>query len=839
MNFKKIQLLLCCLILAFTTPLFAQTNYADVKVDDLTDAQIRQLMQRAEAIGYTDAQIEQLAAAQGMKSSELQKLKLRVEKIRKQEGTAGKTQENTKERELDRSRNQQEKLRDTLQDNSKINANDKESKFLEEQKTIDLFAGLKPKIFGSELFRNGEITFEPNLRMATPRDYIIGPDDELLVDLTGDNEKDYRLKVSPDGNIRMEYVGLIAVSGLSIEQASSKIRRSMQGTYPALRTGRTNVAITIGNIRSIRVVLTGAIVKPGTYTLPSLATVFNALYASGGPNENGSFRKVQVIRNNRLIRTIDTYSFLLNGIQTGNIRLQDQDVINVPVYEKRVEVSGEIKRFALFEVVEGENLSDVLNFAGGFSSEAYTAKVKVLQNTNKERRVTDVEASAFEQYIPKNGDKFIIEPILDRFENKVEITGAVFRPGMYELEKGLMLSGLIKKAEGLTEDAYLYRGNINRLNPDNTPALISFDVAKIMNGSATDIALLREDKVLISSIFDMRDEYKVDIQGEVRLPGSFPFARPMRLEDLIQLAGGFKEGATPNSIEIARRVKNSDANSKSARTAEIFNVNVKPNLQLSDKEFILEPFDIVSVRSAEGYTIQKQVLLEGEVMSPGLYTINKKDERISDIINRAGGLTSSAYAEGASLRRPGPDGEAGTDPNVLEREKRNLLNLKRVQGDRVKDTTDIEEDRELLQSDLVGINLKGILEKPRSNYDLLLEDGDVIRVPKMLQTVRVSGEVLNPNSIIYRPGKNLKQYVNNAGGFTTKALKKNLYIIYANGSAEAAKRFLFFNNYPRVKPGAEIFVPKRGEREAMTTQGWIAISTGLASMAAIIITLFR
>jgi len=861
MKFKKIYTLLFFFFTLITTQIaVAQINYADVKVDDLTDTQIRQLIQRAESLGFDDLQLEQMAAAQGMKPTEIQKLRLRVEKIRKLDGnnnnstTGALPKETIRNRTYNNSTSKTDTSSNKLNKNNQTEFNDGKS-LLQDQRLVmqELFEGLKPRIFGSELFKNGEITFEPNLRMATPRGYIIGPDDELIIDITGDNEKDYQLKVSPDGTISLQYVGLISVGGLSIEDATAKIRAAMSTTYPALRSGRTKVAVNLGNIRSIKVVLTGALVKPGTYTLSSLSTVFNALYASGGPNENGSFRNIQVIRNNKVITTIDTYDFLLNGIQKGNIRLQDQDVINVPVYQTRVEVIGEVKRFALFETKKEETLQDVLDFAGGFSNQAYTGKVKILQNTTKERRITDVDAAAFETYFPRNGDKFIIESILDRFENRVEIIGAVFRPGPFELDKGLTLKGLITKADGLTEDAFLYRGYISRLNADNTPALLSFDVSKIMDGTVADIPLKREDKVTITSIFDMRDEYKVSIQGEVREPGDFDYAKQMHLEDLIQMAGGFKEGATPTRVEISRRLKNSDVNSASARTAEIFVVNVDQNLKLLNTQFILEPFDIVSVRNAEGYTIQRQVKLEGEVLYPGTYTINRKDERISDIIKRAGGLTTAAYAEGASLKRPGAEKINPTAKNAInnqEEEDRKLLNLKRVQqkGFReintagttnLQDTLSDDIQQKLIQSDLVGIDLVEILEKPNTNYDLILEDGDVIRIPKILQTVKVTGEVLNPNGIVFKQGKGLKQYVNGAGGFTSNALKRNVYIKYANGSAEAVKKFLFFRNYPRVKPGAEIMVPKKPLREPMTTQAWIAISTGLASMAALIITLFR
>ena len=847
MKFKKIfTLLFFFFALVIAQVAVAQTNYTDIKVDDLTDTQIRQLIQRAEAIGYNDQQLEQMAAAQGMKATEIQKLRLRVEKIRKLDGN-NLTKDLKSTKDQNKSRTYENTPADSLL-NSKNkgkqgNEFDKRSVADEEKLAMqELFEGLKPKIFGADLFKNGEITFEPNLRMATPKGYIIGPDDELLIDITGDNEQDYKLKVSPDGTIRLQYVGLISVAGLSIEQATAKIRTAMSTTYPALRSGRTNVAVNLGNIRSIKVVLTGAIVKPGTYTLPSLATVFNALYASGGPNENGSFRNIQVIRNNKVITTIDVYDFLLNGIQRGNIRLQDQDVIHVPVYQTRVEMIGEIKRFALFEVVKGESLKNVLDFAGGFSNQAYTGKIKILQNTTKERRITDVEAADYANYQPNNGDKFIVESILDRFENRVQIIGAVFRPGQYELDKGLTLKGLIKKADGLTEDAFLYRGYISRLNTDNTPALLSFDVAKIMSGEMADIALKREDKVTISSLFDMRDEYKVSIQGEVRSPGDFDYAKEMHLEDLVQMAGGFKEGATPTRIEISRRVKNSDANSASARTAEIFVVNVDKDLRLLNQQFILEPFDIVSVRNAEGYTVQKQIKLEGEVLYPGTYTINRKDERISDVIKRAGGLTNSAYAEGASLKRPGAEKTNPASKNAInnkEEEDKKLLNLKRVQQTGVKDTLSAELEQKLLQSDLVGIDLQDIMKNPYATYDLILEDGDVIRVPKMLQTVKVTGEVLNPNGIVFKQGKGLKQYINGAGGFTANALKRNVYVKYANGSAEAVKKFLFFRSYPKIKPGSEILVPKRAAKEPLSTQGWIAISTAVASLAAIVITLFR
>ncbi|MDQ0969195.1 protein involved in polysaccharide export with SLBB domain [Flavobacterium sp. W4I14] len=819
---QSIKLFLSLIVLSLFIHLQSVAqNYSNVKVDELSDAQILQMIQKAESAGYNDSQLEQMAAAQGMKADEVQKLRARVAKVRKQ-GSAVQVE-------------QQQIV--TGREMSETTAG---GEINNEKKEGDSEIG--PKIFGSELFRNGNITFEPNLRMATPKGYVIGPDDKLIVDLTGDNEASYNLEVSPEGIINLQYVGRIAVGGLTIDQATSKIRTAMGKTYPALRSGRTNLAINLGNIRSIKVIMTGYVTKPGTYTLPSLATVYNALYASGGPAQNGSFRKIQIIRNNKVIATLDVYNFLLKGIQQTNIRLQDQDVINVPVYDDRVEVSGEVKRAALYEVVKGETLKDVIDFAGGFTTQAYTAKIKAFQNTDRDRKINDIASADFSSYIPKNGDKYVVEAILGRFANRVEILGSVFRPGVYELDQGLTLRGLINKADGLTEDAFLNRGYINRLNPDNTQALISFDVAKIIAGTQADITLQREDKITISSIFDLRDEYQVSIQGEVRVPGSFQYADGMTLESVIQLAGGFKEGATPNRIEISRRVRNSEATSPTAQTAEVFIVNVNEALKLEGEPFVIKPFDIVSVRNAEGYAIQKQVKLEGEVVYPGIYTIVNKNERISDLIRRAGGLTSSAYADGASLKRPGAEKVNPKDKNAInnkEEEDKKFLNLKRAQEAGARDTVAAEIEQKLIQSDLVGINLERILKEPLSKFDLIVLDGDIIRVPRTLQTVKVTGEVLNPNSIVYLPGKSLKQYINGAGGFTDNARRGGVYVKYANGAAAGVSKFLFFNNNPVIKPGAEILVPKRAQKERLSAQSWIGIGTAVASLGAIIVSLLR
>lgn len=834
MNYKRIFLFLFLLTGIFYTGLSqAQTistqNLSNIRVDDLSDDQIRAFLRQVESTGLSEAQLEQVAEARGMRPEEVRKLRERVEKIKKE------TENKEKTATAERRRETRGRELNFEQDTSarEIDPETEAEKALLE---------LKAKIFGASLFKNANLSFEPNLRLATPGNYMIGPDDEIVIDITGDNEANYKLQVSPEGTIRIEYAGIVSVSGLTVEQATQKIRSRLASTYPGIRSGRTQVTIGIGNIRSIRVTLLGEVVKPGSYTLPSLATAFNALYASGGPTENGSFREIEIIRNNRVIGKLDVYEFLLKGFQTNNIRLQDQDVIRIPTYNIRVEFSGEVKRPAIFEAVQGESLQDVINFAGGFTTQAYSSRIKVLQNTDRERRITDVFAVDFASYQPKNGDKYFAEPILDRFENRITIEGAVFRPGQFELEKGLTLARLIEKAEGVTEDAFMSRGYITRLKADNTSQLISFDLDKIIAGTSPDITLQREDIVTIASIFELRDEYKVSIDGEVREPGTFDFSEGMSLEDLIIKSGGFKEGASPSRIEISRRVNNSNVLSVSAATARVFQVDVDKNLKLVGNKFILQPFDIVSVRSETGYEVQRQVRIEGEVLYPGTYTVVRKDERISDLVTRAGGLTALAYAKGASLKRPGARPKSGGNNEELDTGKEELERFQRFQRlqENLGDTISLLKGQEVVKNIYVGINLDKILAKPGSDFDLTLEEGDTIRVPKQLQTVKVSGEVLSPNSIIYEKGKTFKRYISEAGGFSDRSLRQNSYIAYANGSVKSTKKaLLFFNNYPRVQPGAEIFVPKREVRRKLSAPELVGITSGLASLAVILLNLIK
>lgn len=798
----------------------------NVRVDELSDDQVRSFMRQAEANGMDDAQLEQIAQARGMRPEEIKKLRERVEKIKKGD-----------KKQSDQSDPNKVQPK-TGVDGRQLNY---ETDSLPKQKDPETEAGkalmeLRSKIFGADLFKNSNLTFEPNLNMATPQNYVIGPNDEILIDIYGNSEVSYNLKVSPEGTINVQYVGIVPVAGLTIEAAKSRIRSRMASVYGGLRNGTTSLNIAIGNIRSIKVILTGEVVKPGTYTLPSLANVFNALYSSGGPTENGSFRAIELIRGGKKIAVIDIYDFLMKGEIDNNLRLQDQDIIRLPVYQSRIEIVGEVKRPGIFELRPGESFKDLLSFAGDFTENAFKSRVKVLKNTDTERRIADISSDAFSEYKPSSGDKYFVDRVLERFANRVSIEGAIFRPGQYELEPGLKLSQLIKKAEGLKEDAFMPRGYITRLKPDNQIEVLSFNVAGVLNGTSPDIQLLREDVINISSIFDLREEFTLSIDGEVRKPGNFPYAENITLEELIIQAGGFTEGASARRVEVSRRVKNSDVLSQSAITAEVFQVDIDRDLKFSQQAFVLQPFDIVSVRNASGYEVQRQVKIQGEVLYPGTYTILNKDERISDIVKRAGGLTALAYTPGASLKRPGvPD--ADVDSAALVKEK--LGKIKRLQAS-VGDSTNVDDQaEEAVKNTNVGISLEKILASPRSGYDLIMEEGDIITIPKQLQTIKVSGEVLSPVTIIYEKGRGFKNYISQSGGFSDRSLKRRSYILYANGAVKSTRKIIFFNNYPQVSPGAEIFVPKKVDKKPMSAAEVVGISSGLASLAVIILNLVR
>lgn len=788
-------------------------NISSINVDNLNDQQLRQFLQKAQNAGISDTELLQQAQARGMDNGQLQKLQSRINEIRKKSVGSN-------------------SLADTIL-SDKRNLNYKQDVQDTAATRIDIFADLKPKIFGADLFKGKNNSFEPNLKLATPVNYIVGPEDQLNINVYGNSLVNWRLDVSPEGNINIPGIGVLNVAGKTIETVTAMIKTKLAANNYAVGRG-TNVQVSLGNIRSIRVIMIGQLERPGTYTLPSLATVFNALYAAGGPNETGSLRQIEVIRNNRVIRVLDVYDFLVKGSQKDNIALRDQDVIRVPTYRTRVELVGQVKIPALFEVLPGESFQAVLNFAGGFTDSAYVSRIKVSQISGQQRKLTDIVEADYANYMPLRGDVYYIESVLNRFENRVVINGAVFRPGEYELQNGLTVGQLIEKAAGLREDAFTERGTITRLKPDNSTELIAFSVKDVLNKTVT-IPMQREDVVFISSIFDLRNKYQITINGSVRKPGTLDFAENMKLEDLILNAGGFAEGASPKRIEVARRIYDADPESKNSKVAQVFTVNVDSQLKLTGVNFVLQPFDIVSVYSLPGFEKQRTVKVEGEVLYPGSYTIQTKDEKISDLVIRAGGLTASADVKGGSLRRNniailGVD-KNKSDTTALALERTEQLN--RLRRTNRGDTTNTNNFQP--RNNYVGIDLEKILKTPGSKINLLLEDGDVLRVPKQQQIVRVNGEVLYPSAVVYSKPKSFKSYVLNAGGFSPNALKSAAYVVYPNGTVKGTKKILFFNDHPSIRPGSEIFVPNKSKNPANTIQAILGFTTGLASLGAIIL----
>jgi protein involved in polysaccharide export with SLBB domain len=793
------------------------SDLSNTNISELSDSQIKQIIQQASQAGYSDDQIIQAAQSKGLSSAEAQKLRNRISLIRRTNGSAvisGKAGMQS----------------DSGQTRRKLNYTADGDTLL--QRDTDIFQTVVPKVFGSDIFTQRNLTFAPNLKLATPKNYIVGPDDQLNISVYGNSLVNWKLDVSPEGNINIPGIGPVSVTGKSIEQATADIRRKLIANKYAIGKG-SSLQVSLGDIRSIKVIIVGEVSKPGTYTLPSLATAFNALYAAGGPNKNGTYRQIEIIRDNRIIRTLDVYDFLVKGNQKNNVGLQDQDIIRVPSYRTHVQLSGEVKTPAVFETLPGETFADVLRFAGGFTDQAYSARIRVLQVSDQQRRITDVLELDFKNYIPLRGDKYIVDRILDRYENRVTIKGAVFRPGDYQLDKGLTLSGLVDKAAGLKEDAFGGRAVITRLKPDNTKEIVAVNLTAILNKSAADVILQREDSVYISSIFDLRDKYMVTIKGQIRNPGNFDFAENMKVADLILKAGGLSEGASPKRIEVSQRINNSDPNSAVSRIARVYSIDLTDGLNLSSADFVLHPYDIVSVYSLPGYEKQRTVKVEGEVLYPGYYTLKTKNEKISDIIKRAGSLTASADVTGSSLKRNNSAilgaNKNQADSTVLQAERKERLNHLR---NSFKDSSVV--DNEPLRNNYIGIDLAKILDKPGSNTDLILEDGDVLRVPKQQQVVRINGEVLYPSAVVYEKGKTFDDFVSNAGGYSPQALKRGAYVVYPNGTVKGTRKFLFFNNHPNVKPGSEIYVPKKPERKG-NAQEFIGITTALASLGAIIL----
>lgn len=774
-SFSRLTLLIFLSLILLST--FAQKP----KIDDLTDEQIKEFLQKAQASGMSESQIEKTALMQGYSPSDVAKMRDRLNKI-----TTSKTNNNTTD-----SNNGGNRATPVQSENI--------SKKDEMKQDSTASSATKPKVFGMSMFAAGGLSFEPDLKIATPKNYQLGPDDELNIDIFGNALDNYKVKVSTEGTIRILNLSPIYVNGLSIEAASERILGRLRQLYQGINVPGSGVSaqITLGNIRSIKVTITGEATKPGTYTVSSLSTVFNALYAAGGPSENGSFRNIRVIRDNKVVKIIDLYDFLLRADQKDNVRLQDQDVIRIAEYETRVEVTGEVKRPVIFEVEKTETLKDVLRFAGGFTDRAYTYTIGLRRNTARELKLINISQEEVGTFIPQRGDKYTVGKILDRFENRVSIRGSVFREGDFAIEQGVgTVRELIKRAEGLSEDAFMNRATINRQKEDNDVTVIAFDLGRLMRGEIADIPLKREDIITIRSIKSLREKRVVTIDGEVNKSGKFNYVEGLTIADVVILANGFTDAASNSKIELSRRVKEDTTelgNDQNVRI-ESFEIDKDLKIRLEDARVFLRPFDKIYVRKSPRYEEQKSVFIEGEVKYPGAYTIKDKTQRITDLINLAGGLKDGAFPKGATFSR---------------------------------------------DSTKIAFDLSTILKVPGVTENILLLDGDRLFIPRELQTVKLSGELLNPISVAYRPNQSVKEYISQAGGFSEKALKRKVFVKYANGFSDKTKTFLFFTSYPKVEQGSEIIVPT--EREDLSSKlsagERIAILGSLSSLSLVIISI--
>lgn len=764
MKLNPVNKLLIALLLSVLA-LTPFTNYAQGgntplqmgKVSQLSDQQIMQIWQQTQKAGISESDAIKLLVKKGMDPSEVTNFKRRL--VQLQGSNKSKFGANM--------------IKDTTD-------------FIKDSSWVFEVPQLKKKsnYYGYEFFSNPNNNFEPNLRIATPKNYVLGPDDEIIINVTGLNESTVDAKISPEGTVQMPYAGIISLNGLTIEQASQKIKNKMKQAYPALASGRTQLFVTLSNMKSIRINVVGEAEHPGNYLISSMAGFFNVLYLANGPSEKGSLRKIELIRNNKVIDVIDFYSFLQKGIMGKEIRLEDQDIIRFPLYRKRVFLSGEVKRPAIFELLEKETLAELLRFGGGLEAAALKDVAKIVQMGDKEMKMRDVVAADFNYFIPRDGDSVFFEKVLPRFNNRVILTGAVYRPGNYELTEHLTLAKLIKKADGLKQDAFTNRGYIKRRNESSERELISFHTGNIVKGKQPDILLLKEDSVFILSKDSLQDIPSITVAGNVRIPGSFQYRDGMSVEDVIVMAGGFTNDAATHKIEISRLEKNT-GDTLANKLIDLITLDVDATLSNQNSKTLLQPLDYVFVPRLLNYRNLGSVKIRGEVLYAGDYSLEKRNETIQEVIQRSGGI--SPFASMA----------------------------------------DVQVFRKGLR---VGTTL--LSDFSRQNEKFLLQPDDSIYIPKKQPFVEVKGAVFNPQIVSYQ-SERFMSYISDVGGITDKGNLKKAYVQYSNGINRKIHHFLFFRTYPKVLPGSKIFVPEKTET-ASKGLSVFEVSTLFGSLATLV-----
>lgn len=669
------------------------------------------------------------------------------------------------------------------------------------------------QVFGRNIFNTRNLTFEPSINIATPPNYRLGPGDEVIIDIWGASENTIRQQISPDGTINIGELGPLYLSGMTVEKAQDFLTKELRKIYSDTNN---QIRVTLGNTRTIQINVMGEVVQPGTYALSAFSTVFHALYRAGGVNDIGSLRKVQLVRNGKKMATIDVYDFIMHGRTQDDIRLEEGDVVIVPTYESLVQISGNVKRPMRYEMKNGETVETLIGYAGGFTSDAYTKSLRMVRQNGKEYQVNTIDDKDYGSYRLSDGDMVTAEAILDRFTNKLEIRGAVYRPGIYELNDNVnTVKALIARADSLTDDAFTTRAVLYRLRDNMTREVKQIDVAALINGTIPDIVLQRNDVLFIPSIHDINDWGDVEIAGEVIAPGTYPYADNMTLEDLVIAAGGLKESASLVRVDVSRRIKNPTSAEDTKEIGEMFTFSLKDGFVVDGEPgFVLQPYDHVYVRRSPVYSEQKNVAINGEILYGGTYTLTSKDERISDLVKKAGGTTQFAYVRGARLVRR-------ANANELQRMQDVVVLLRRQMGDEKVDSLGIKVDSTFS----VGIDLEAALKAPGSDADIILREGDVVVVPKYNNTVRINGAVMQPNVVSYKQGKDVKYYIGQAGGYNQVAKKNKKYIIYMNGQIATVKR----RGKNLVEPGCEIIVPNKRQRQA----NWGNVLSSLSAVSSI------
>jgi protein involved in polysaccharide export with SLBB domain len=756
MRNKFLSLLIVALLILICQESKAQaismSNIQNLKISQLTDDQIKQAWAKLEETGISEKEAYKLMEQKGLPASEVEEFKNRVTLLGLNQKSA-KLPSNPNKPDISFSR-------------------DTTNVLVKPTRKVALPPAPKPvlQVYGLDFFNQTTLKFEPNFTVATPKSYVLGAGDEVIVLVTGLNETTVKSKVSPEGNLQIPYAGLVYVNGFTIEQATTLIRNKLAKVYPAINSGQTKVAVNLGTSRSIKVTLVGEVKTPGSYTLSSVSTLYNALYNSGGPNNNGSLRNIELIRNNKVYKVVDFYTFLQKGVMDGNIRLEDQDVIRIPVYKKRVGIAGEVKRPAIYELKANEHLDALLQYAGGFTDIAYRGTAKIEQIDEMEREVKDVPANLFSDYTPRNGDLIEIGAITNRYANRIILEGAVNRPGVYELTAGFSLANLLKNAQGLKPEAYMERGYIKRTLPNLEKEFISFNPAAVINGSS-DFPLMREDSVMIQDRAEFLKNQNVTVSGNIRNPSIFTYRKGLKLADAIAMSGGFTEEAASHHVEVSRIIENKQ-DSVANQLVTTFTVNLDPeNGNVEDVE--LQPMDYIYVPRLVNYRALGNISVAGEVLFPGEYSVQRRDETAQDFLKRAGGLTPYGSLENAQTFRRGV-----------------RINL-----------------------DLTKIDMSA-----KQRKDMILLPGDSIFIPRLITFVEVAGAVNNPQFVSFK-GRSFKYYLNAAGGKTETARLKGAYVKYPDGLNKPVRSFLLFRNYPSVRPGSKIIVPEKSKSSSLLKMG--------------------